>query len=57
LTQEQATEIAKEFKSESAEMNKKNKPEAILKKIVEQYNLPKLLIKKEYLKNRVENLD
>jgi len=38
-------------------MNKKNKPEAVLEKIVGQYNLPKLLIKKEYLKNRVENLD
>jgi len=57
LTQDQAAEIAKEFKSKSAEMNKKNKPEAILKKIVSQYNLPKLSIKKEYLKNRVENLD
>ncbi|MEK7177936.1 MAG: LeuA family protein [Patescibacteria group bacterium] len=57
LTQEQAAEIAKEFKSKSPEMNKKNKPEAVLKKIVSQYNLPKLLIKKEYLKNRVENLD
>ena len=57
LTQEQATEIAKEFKSKSTEMNKKNKPEAVLKRIVDQYNLPKLLIKKEYLKNRVENLD
>lgn len=57
LTPDQAAEIAKEFKSKSAEMNKKNKPEAVLKKIVSQYNLPKLLIKKEYLKNRVENLD
>ena len=57
LTQDQATEIAKEFKSRSAEMNKKNKPEAILNKIVVQYNLPKLSIKKEFLKNRIENLD
>jgi len=38
-------------------MNKKNKPEAILNKIVVQYNLPKLSIKKEFLKNRIENLD
>ncbi len=57
LTQEQASGIAKEFKSKSAEMNKKNKPEAVLKKIVDRYNLPKLSIKKKYLKNRVENLD
>mgnify|MGYP001575138186 CR=1 FL=1 len=57
LSQEQAAEIAKEFKSQSDVMNKKNKPEAVLKKIVEEYNLPKLSIKKEYLKNRVENLD
>jgi len=57
LTQDQAAEIAKEFKSKSAAMNKKNKPETILKKIVAQYNLPKLDIKKEYLKNRIENLD
>lgn len=57
LTQEQASEIAKEFKSRSSEMNKKNKPEVVLKKIVAQYHLPKLLINKAYLKNRVENLD
>jgi len=57
LTLDQASEIAKEFKSKSSEMNKKNKPEAILKKVVAQYNLPKLSIKKTYLKNRVENLD
>ncbi|OGK13978.1 pyruvate carboxyltransferase [Candidatus Roizmanbacteria bacterium RIFCSPHIGHO2_02_FULL_37_15] len=57
LTLDQAAKISQEFKSKSGEMNKKNKPEVILKKIVGRYNLPKLSIKKEFLKNRVENLD
>ncbi len=57
LTLDQATKIAKEFKSKSAKMNKKNKPELVLRKIVDHYHLPKLPIKKEYLKNRVENFD
>lgn len=57
LTQEQAAEISLEFKSRAMEMNKKNKPESVLKKIVAQYHLPKLSINKAYLKNRVENLD
>lgn len=57
LTQDQAAEIASEFKSQSAKMNRKNKPEAVLNNIVSKYNLPKLLIKEAYLKNRVENLD
>ncbi|PIY68712.1 pyruvate carboxyltransferase [Candidatus Roizmanbacteria bacterium CG_4_10_14_0_8_um_filter_39_9] len=57
LTQEQASEISLEFKSRAMEMNKKNKPETVLGKIVAHYHLPKLTIKREYLKNRVENLD
>jgi len=57
LTKDQALAIAKEFKSKSHEMNKKNKPEKILETITKHYHLPKLAIKEEYLKNRVENLD
>jgi len=57
LSHEQAAEISKEFKSSSVEMNKKNKPEEVLKKIVKRYKLPKLSVKKLYLKNRVENLN
>jgi len=56
ITMDQAVEIAKEFKSKSHEMSKKNKPEKILMTIVRRYKLPKIPIKVEYLKNRVENL-
>jgi homocitrate synthase len=57
LTQEQAAEIAKEFKSISIQMNKKNRPETILKKIVKHFKLSKFNIKTKYLKNRIENIE
>lgn len=57
ITLEQAAEIALEFKSKSSEMNKKNRPEKILSKIISRYKFPKLSIEESYLKNRVENLN
>lgn len=57
LSMEQATEIAREFKSRSREMNKNNKPDKILATIALPYHLKKLSIQEEYLKNRFENLN
>lgn len=56
VTPDQAREIARDFKSEAHRVGKKLKPEALLREIIVQYNIPRRLIEEGMLEKRIENL-
>ncbi len=56
VTPDQAKVIAKLFKKHIHRVTKRNRPEVLLKKVVEEFKLEKLPMKQQILMNRIENL-
>ncbi len=56
VNEEQAKEIAKQFKLQVSEINKRRKPERLLLDIIRKFRLQKIQVRQQFLEKRVENL-
>lgn len=56
VTPDQAKEIAKLFKKQVDRITKRNRPELLLRKVIEEFKLERLPIKEQVLMDRIENL-
>lgn len=56
VTPDQAKSIAKTFKQQAHKITKRNRPEMLLQAVVKEYNLEKLPVKEQLMRERIENL-
>lgn len=56
IDEQQAKEVAKQFKLHVGKINKRRKPEELLLEIVQKLSLQKIQVKQQFLEKRVENL-